>query len=260
MYRCGQAYIPCDPQGFARWCQRNEVYCDILAHSDEFGAAMDELLHFGKEIAGLSNLERCMENKDFENCWELGTDVLIGAKLKALDKTFDALKLGLPKRTHRIPLHQVGGGLPLPGRTRGKIRAVEAAAPRPRPRTGDLRLSHPFDFDGRTVWDAGSSSGRLYEDMARAAAESIGLASGLVANDQGGCDVDAVVFQRFVTGLYDLYALAGNPVLSGMLRAVLVPSLVLLERTGGRLALRPADEDALQADRATAVRSMGVED
>ncbi|MEU2095857.1 DUF6086 family protein [Streptomyces globisporus] len=121
-------------------------------------------------------------------------------------------------------------------------------------------MSHPFDFDGRTVWDAGSSSGRLYEDMARAAAESIGLASGLVANDQGGCDVDAVVFQRFVTGIYDLYARAGNPVLSGMLRAVLVPSLVLLERTGGRLALRPADEEALQADRATAVRSMGVED
>ncbi|MFD6201445.1 Hint domain-containing protein, partial [Streptomyces rubiginosohelvolus] len=93
MYRCGQAYIPCDPQGFARWCQHNEVYCDILAHGDEFGAAMNDLLDMGKEIAGLGNLEKCMDNKDFENCWELGTDVLIGAKLKALDKTFDALKL-----------------------------------------------------------------------------------------------------------------------------------------------------------------------
>ncbi|MGW1479670.1 polymorphic toxin-type HINT domain-containing protein, partial [Streptomyces rubiginosohelvolus] len=93
MYRCGQAYIPCDPQGFARWCQHNEIYCDILAHGDEFGAAMNDLLDMGKEIAGLGNLEKCMDNKDFENCWELGTDVLIGAKLKALDKTFDALKL-----------------------------------------------------------------------------------------------------------------------------------------------------------------------
>ncbi|MFF4944836.1 hypothetical protein ACFY1W_18785, partial [Streptomyces rubiginosohelvolus] len=93
MYRCGQAYIPCDPQGFARWCQHNEIYCDILAYGDEFGAAMNDLLDMGKEIAGLGNLEKCMDNKDFENCWELGTDVLIGAKLKALDKTFDALKL-----------------------------------------------------------------------------------------------------------------------------------------------------------------------
>ncbi|MEU9709983.1 DUF6086 family protein [Streptomyces sp. NPDC047967] len=121
-------------------------------------------------------------------------------------------------------------------------------------------MSHPFDIDGRTVWDAGSSSGRLYEDMARAAADSLGLASGLVANDQGGCDVDPVAFQRFANGLYDLYAHAGNPVLSGMLRAVLVPSLVLLERTGGELALRPADEEALRTALATAARSMGADD
>ncbi|MFD3998397.1 hypothetical protein [Streptomyces sp. NPDC058583] len=41
----------------------------------------------------MGNLEACLENKDSENCWELGADVLVGSKLKVLDKTLDSLQL-----------------------------------------------------------------------------------------------------------------------------------------------------------------------
>ncbi|MFC9946334.1 hypothetical protein ACFVI1_25575, partial [Streptomyces pratensis] len=92
-YRCGQAIIPCEGQEFVRWCQHDEIYCSIVAKGDEFGAAMDQLWNGAKALAGLSELEACMKNKDLESCWALAAGVLVGAKLKALDKAVDALKL-----------------------------------------------------------------------------------------------------------------------------------------------------------------------
>lgn len=54
---------------------------------------MDELWGVTKELTGLGELEACLDNKDFDSCSGLATDVLIGAKLKALDRAFDSLKL-----------------------------------------------------------------------------------------------------------------------------------------------------------------------
>ncbi|WP_053746091.1 polymorphic toxin-type HINT domain-containing protein [Streptomyces sp. NRRL WC-3618] len=93
MYRCQQGYIPCDPEGFARWCQQSETYCDILANGEEFGAAMKDLWDGTKELAGLGEYEACLQKKDFEHCSSLAVDVLISAKLKALEKAYDKLKL-----------------------------------------------------------------------------------------------------------------------------------------------------------------------
>ncbi|MFD9212524.1 hypothetical protein ACFVY9_05245 [Streptomyces sp. NPDC059544] len=45
------------------------------------------------ELTGLTELEACLDNKDFEHCSSLAADVLIGAKLKALEKAYDGLKL-----------------------------------------------------------------------------------------------------------------------------------------------------------------------
>ncbi|MFG3380190.1 hypothetical protein [Streptomyces sp. NPDC047999] len=91
IYRCGQAIVPCDPQGFARWCQHNEVYCDIISYGDEFNDAMETLWGVTAELTGLSELEACLDNKDFENCGSLAADVLIGAKLKALNRAYESL-------------------------------------------------------------------------------------------------------------------------------------------------------------------------
>ncbi|MEU7407420.1 ALF repeat-containing protein, partial [Streptomyces sp. NPDC044948] len=92
IYRCGQALVPCDPQGFARWCTHNEVYCQILAYGDEFNDAMQGLWGVTAELTGLTELEACLDNKDLEHCWSLAADVLVSAKLKALNKAFDSLK------------------------------------------------------------------------------------------------------------------------------------------------------------------------
>ncbi|MXM67636.1 chemotaxis protein, partial [Streptomyces sp. HUCO-GS316] len=93
IYRCGQAFIPCDPQGFARWCQHQEVYCDILAHGKEFGDAMEELWNAEKELLGISQLDECLQNKDFDSCKGLAVDALLSGKLKVLDRLYDELKL-----------------------------------------------------------------------------------------------------------------------------------------------------------------------
>ncbi|MBW8740215.1 MAG: chemotaxis protein [Streptomyces turgidiscabies] len=91
-YRCQQGFVPCDPEGFARWCQQSEIYCDIVAHSGELSAAMESLWNIEKEILGLSELEACMQEKDFEHCSSLAVDALISAKLRALEKVYDKLK------------------------------------------------------------------------------------------------------------------------------------------------------------------------
>lgn len=93
MYRCNQGYIPCDPEGSARWCQHNETYCDILAHSDEFAAAMKALLNATSVVIDLNSLEACMREKDFEHCRSFAVDALVGAKARALEKAYDKLKL-----------------------------------------------------------------------------------------------------------------------------------------------------------------------
>ncbi|MEV6204424.1 ALF repeat-containing protein [Streptomyces sp. NPDC051771] len=93
IYRCGQAFVPCDPQGFARWCQHNEIGCDIVSMGPEFNQAMEELYEFGSTITGLGELEECLEKKDFASCGTLAVDVLVGAKLKALNRAWESLTL-----------------------------------------------------------------------------------------------------------------------------------------------------------------------
>ncbi|MFE7404063.1 ALF repeat-containing protein, partial [Streptomyces sp. NPDC057557] len=93
LYRCGQAIVPCDPQDYIRWCTQSPIDCQILEHGKEIGDALEHSLEVAKELAGLGELEACLQNKDFEHCWSLAADVLVGAKLRALEKAFDSLKL-----------------------------------------------------------------------------------------------------------------------------------------------------------------------
>ncbi|MFC9061219.1 ALF repeat-containing protein, partial [Streptomyces sp. NPDC057074] len=92
-YRCQNAYIPCDPVKHARWCQHNEILCEIEAAGPAIGAAGKKLWGITKELTGLSNYTACLAKKDLDNCGSLAVDALIGAKLKALDAAYDKLKL-----------------------------------------------------------------------------------------------------------------------------------------------------------------------
>jgi len=93
LYRCQQALVPCDPVGFARWCQQSDIYCALVRHGKEFGDAMESLWNTEKDLLGLGEFEKCLQNKDLEHCKSVAVDALLSGKLKALDRVYDELKL-----------------------------------------------------------------------------------------------------------------------------------------------------------------------
>ncbi|MFD5795371.1 DUF6086 family protein [Streptomyces diastatochromogenes] len=117
-------------------------------------------------------------------------------------------------------------------------------------------MSYPFERGDETLWDAGYHSGQLYFALARGAAEFLDVAPGLTPTPQGSCAVDGEVFQVFVQRLYELYTSSRNEVLRGLGHGLLVTSLVLLDRTGGRIAVRPQDAAALDEAKAALARTM----
>ncbi|MFI6008173.1 DUF6086 family protein [Streptomyces sp. NPDC051243] len=119
-------------------------------------------------------------------------------------------------------------------------------------------MSYPFEHDDETLWDAGYHSGQLYASLAQGAAGFLDVPSGLTPTPQGGCDVDGEMFQAFVERLYGLYASTTNEVLRGLAQGLLVTSLVLLDRAGGTITLRPEDVAVLDGVKSTLARSMAV--
>ncbi|MFD3916728.1 DUF6086 family protein [Streptomyces sp. NPDC058603] len=117
-------------------------------------------------------------------------------------------------------------------------------------------MSYPFELGGETLWDAGYHSGQLYASVARGAAEFLEVPSGLSPSPQGGCDVELAQFETFVQALHGLYTSTGSEVLHGLTRGLLVTSLVLLERAGGVITLKPSHEAVLLAEKAALARTM----
>ncbi|WP_328656254.1 hypothetical protein [Streptomyces sp. NBC_00334] len=54
---------------------------------------MKQLWDGTAELAGISNFLVCIQDTTLQNCGELAADVLIGAKLKALERAYGRLKL-----------------------------------------------------------------------------------------------------------------------------------------------------------------------
>ncbi|WP_435237997.1 cell envelope integrity protein TolA [Streptomyces sp. YPW6] len=116
LYRCGQGIIPCDPYKYTRWCMQSPVNCQILENGREIGAALEKSMEITKELAGLGQLEACLRDKDFTSCAVLVGEVLVGAKVKALKKAYDSLKL-------------LKRGCKKAGKTTGLTRNTMAASP-----------------------------------------------------------------------------------------------------------------------------------
>ncbi|MFF7053319.1 DUF6086 family protein [Streptomyces griseorubiginosus] len=117
-------------------------------------------------------------------------------------------------------------------------------------------MSYPFEFDHETVWDAGYHSGQLYASLAQGAAGFLDVPSGLTPTPQGGCAVDREEFQTLVERLYGLYVSTSSEVLRELAHGLLVTSLVLLDRVGGTIALRPEDAAHLSEAKSTLAGSM----
>ncbi|MFD6427096.1 hypothetical protein, partial [Streptomyces sp. NPDC060198] len=93
LYRCGQSFVPCDPQEYVRWCYQSPIDCQILENGAEIGAGLETGAKFALDLAGLTELDTCLRERDLEHCSGLAVDALVGAKLKALEKAYDGLKL-----------------------------------------------------------------------------------------------------------------------------------------------------------------------
>ncbi|MFI6370943.1 DUF6086 family protein [Streptomyces sp. NPDC050546] len=117
-------------------------------------------------------------------------------------------------------------------------------------------MSYPFEFGEKTLWDAGYHSGQLYASLAQGAAGFLDVPSGLTHTPQGGCAVDRDAFQAFVQRLYDRCASTTSKVWWDLARGLLVTSLVLLDRSGGAIVLRPEDASTLDEEKTALARNM----
>ncbi|CAL9422088.1 DUF6086 family protein [Streptomyces sp. enrichment culture] len=121
-------------------------------------------------------------------------------------------------------------------------------------------MSYPFQTVDRqrVIWDPALGVGRTYVALAQAVGELIGLPTGLSENERlGGSDVDLAVFQRFTQGLYERCCSTKNFVLHGLLRGLLLTSIVMLEMGGGSIArTREERENGLLDDHGVYVRAM----
>ncbi|MEU2281993.1 DUF6086 family protein [Streptomyces sp. NPDC013178] len=117
-------------------------------------------------------------------------------------------------------------------------------------------MSYPFECGDKTVWDAGYYSGQLYASLARGAAEFLEVPSGLTPTREGGCEVDPAALLTFTAQLYDRYSSTRNHVLHSLVHGLLITSLVLVERTGGVIILRPEHEATLGREKSAFAGSM----
>ncbi|WP_052744384.1 DUF6086 family protein [Streptomyces odonnellii] len=122
-------------------------------------------------------------------------------------------------------------------------------------------LSYEFETAGRTrtIWDPALKVGKLYVSLAQGAGELLGLPTGLTPNERGGCDVDMATFQTFTQGLYDRYCSTRHLVLLGLIKGLLISSIVMLENGGGTIVRTPEREAGLLEDHDSFRRAMWVE-
>ncbi|MFE4305697.1 DUF6086 family protein [Streptomyces sp. NPDC056891] len=119
-------------------------------------------------------------------------------------------------------------------------------------------MSYPFQAaDKKTLWDPALGVGRAYVALAREAGELNGVPTGLTDNERlGGSDVDLSVFQQFTQALYDRYCSTNHFILHGLLRGLVLTSVVMLERGGGSITRTLENEDGLLEDLDAYARSM----
>ncbi|HEY8372660.1 MAG TPA: DUF6086 family protein [Pseudonocardiaceae bacterium] len=93
-------------------------------------------------------------------------------------------------------------------------------------------MSYIFDVEDQTVWSPALRVGQLFTITAEGLAGILGCRTGLVpvANDMS--EVDLQLFEPFAHRVFDEYCATHNVVYRELLRGVLAPALVMLQRAG----------------------------
>ncbi len=107
-----------------------------------------------------------------------------------------------------------------------------------------------FDVYGITAWSPSLQVGNLYVRIMSGISEVLDISTGLIPLTSDLYDIDIDAFEHFVHAIFDLYVSASHDILKGMVEGVLLPSLVILDRTGRGIAPKSkAEEEVLNKSR-----------
>lgn len=117
-------------------------------------------------------------------------------------------------------------------------------------------MSYYFEVSGETVWDPALRIAKWYIALAESTAELMRLPTGLAPSEQDTCEIDPKLFRGFVEGLYEVYFSTRHPVQHGLIKGLLLTSLVVLERTGTVITPKSEKEKPLWGEKQALARSM----
>ncbi|MFI1160266.1 DUF6086 family protein [Streptomyces sioyaensis] len=109
-------------------------------------------------------------------------------------------------------------------------------------------MSYYFEAAGHTVWNPSLRMGRWYLAFAESVADLVHRPTGLTPSGDDTCAVDVPVFRQFVEALLECYASTRHPVQHGLMRGVLLTSLVMLERGGVKMSPESEREASVLAE------------
>ncbi len=120
-------------------------------------------------------------------------------------------------------------------------------------------VGHTFQtVDGsKILWYPALRVGQLYVGIAAEVGTMLKVPTGVIDNERlGGSDVELDTFQQFTQAAYDWYCGTNHFVLHGLVRGMLLPSIVMLENGGGSITRTPQGEADLFDDYDLYVRAM----
>lgn len=117
-------------------------------------------------------------------------------------------------------------------------------------------MSYYFEVSGETVWDPALRIAKWYLALAESTAGLMQVPTGLTPSEQDNCAIDPKVFQGFVESLYEVYFSTRHPVQHGLIKGLLLTSLVVLERTGTVISPGSEKEKPLWEEKQALARSM----
>ncbi|HEX6472183.1 MAG TPA: DUF6086 family protein [Streptosporangiaceae bacterium] len=117
-------------------------------------------------------------------------------------------------------------------------------------------MSYIFDVGEDTVWSPSLRVGRLYVAATRCLAAELDRPPGLVAVAEDMYQIDLAKFEIFVKDLFAAFSSTNHRVYRELMRGVLLPSLVLLERAGISPETTSDEEKTLMLQAQDLARSM----
>ena len=102
-------------------------------------------------------------------------------------------------------------------------------------------MSYIFDVGEDTVWSPSLRVGKLYVTAIESVAKGLRRPTGLVAISEDMYQIDPTIFEAFVKDFLADFLSTNHKVYRELVRGVLLPSLVLLERAG--ISLEPMGDE-----------------